>query len=150
MVTSIAGPTDLADRLDALESRERVRRLCHDYSHGFDKRDLETFLSLWHDDAVWVFGPGQEASGLDGIKAAAERMWEVVAESHHWNSNVVVDIDGDSGTGIADIYAIVRGADGSWAQVSATYTDVYARRDGVWAIARRDTEIHFQRPLPGD
>lgn len=149
MVTSIAESTDVVNRLDELETREQLRRLCHDYSHGFDKRDLSRFLAIWHDDAVWVFGPGQEVTGTDGIRGAAEQMWEALAETHHWNANVVVDVDGDGATGVADVHAIVKTADGSWAQVSATYTDVYARRDGAWAIARRDTEIHFQRPLPG-
>lgn len=150
MVTSVAESTDLVRRLEAIEARDTLRRLCYEYSHGFDKRDLTKFLSVWHDDAVWSMAPGQEVSGAAGIRAATEQMWTALAESHHWITNVVIDVDGDTGTGVADVSAVVRAVDGSWSQAGATYTDTYTRRDGAWRISRRDTEIHFQLPIKAD
>jgi gamma-hexachlorocyclohexane dehydrochlorinase len=32
--------------------------------------------------------------------------------------------------------------------ISATYTDDFERRDGIWKIARRAVVIHYFNPIP--
>jgi uncharacterized protein (TIGR02246 family) len=142
--------SDLDTRLDRLESIEAIRQLLATYSHGFDGRDLERFLGVFHEDAVWSPGPDMEFSGTEAIRAATEGMWGALSETHHWAANVLIDVDGDTGTGTNDVDVVLRTADGLWMQAAATYHDTYERRDGVWAIWKRTTTMHFQRPMTPD
>lgn len=147
MSTAAAAPPEA--RLDVLESRAAIADLMARYATAFDRRDLDGFLSVWHPDAGWSMGPGHDASGHDAIRASAEGAWEQVAQTHHWPTNVIVDVDGDTAAATADAHAMVKAADGSWSQVGASYRDTWTRRDGRWALQRRDTDIHFQLPIAG-
>jgi gamma-hexachlorocyclohexane dehydrochlorinase len=40
-------------------------------------------------------------------------------------------------------------ADNIVQMISATYTDDFERRDGVWKIAKRAVVIHYFNPIPG-
>lgn len=47
---------DLETRIDRLESQFELHRLVSEYCHGVDKRDLDRFADIWHEDAVY-FSP---------------------------------------------------------------------------------------------
>jgi hypothetical protein len=47
MTIDAATIADLLGRVTELESRAAIRNLVSDYSHGFDKRDYDRFLSIW-------------------------------------------------------------------------------------------------------
>ena len=47
----------LERRIDEIESRNAMRDLVSNYCHGFDRRDWDCFIGIWHEDAVWDIGP---------------------------------------------------------------------------------------------
>jgi uncharacterized protein (TIGR02246 family) len=119
-----------------------------EYCRGFDKRDLDRFLSVWAEDAVWSAGPGHEVSGRSTIGETAQAMWGQFTATHHWSTNPVIDVDGDEATAETDVHAVAQGPDGGWTQTAATYRDVLRRVDGRWLMVRRSTDIHRAFPLP--
>ena len=61
----------LVRRVDELESRAALRDLVTDYCQGFDRKNWEQFISIWHVDAVWEIGPPFGTfSGHQGIRQA--------------------------------------------------------------------------------
>ncbi|MFB7091054.1 nuclear transport factor 2 family protein [Streptomyces sp. NPDC056296] len=142
MVSAQSNGSDLAARIERIESREAVLRTVHEFSHGFDKRDLGRLLASCAPDVVWLVAPGHEAVGHDGLRAYAEMAWHQMAGTHHWTCNALIDLDGDRATGTIDVDAVARTRDGGWHQSAATYHDTYVRLDGRWVIQRRRAAIH--------
>jgi ketosteroid isomerase-like protein len=140
--------TDLQRLYDELE----IRRLLARYSRGIDRLDADLILSVYWPDAVdqhvtfeglatafvpWVVGNltrerctchdlGQMLIEIDGDRAEGETYFT----AHH-----VHDADGG---GVEDVIYVGR------------YLDVFAKRNGVWKIARRDVAIDFRYTLPID
>jgi len=149
----VTDPSQLAARLDRVESELAIRRLANEYCHGADKQDIERWTAVWADDAVWALGDGQDAVGIEAICAAVRGQWDAFIQMHHWTANHVItidgDIDGDTAIGAADVDISVEVAEGEWVRGGATYLDTYARRDGVWKITRREPGADFYfDPLP--
>jgi uncharacterized protein (TIGR02246 family) len=138
---------DVAARLDRMEGCEAIHRLMHNYSHAFDKRDLQQFMALWADDAVWSIGPGHEARDRAAIEEAAEGLWRDIPATHHWPTNSVIDVDGDQASAVSDAHAVAQDPDGTWTQTAATYRDTFRRVDGSWVFESRVTEIHRAWPV---
>lgn len=133
---------DVVARLELLEAREAIRQTVHEFSHGFDKRDVDRLLATCAPDVVWLVAPGFEASGHEGVRAVAEQGWAQMATTHHWTCNAVITVDGDRATGTVDVDALAQTREGSWHQSPATYHDVYVRQAGRWLIAHRRAAIH--------
>ncbi|AHH18595.1 SnoaL-like domain-containing protein [Nocardia nova SH22a] len=144
MESSRTDVADLAIRLERIEATEAIRRVVHEFSHGFDRRELDRLLAVWHPEAVWLVAPGHEGVGHEGIRAVALASWDQMATTHHWNCNEVFDVDVDAGrgTGLVNVIALVRTREGEWHQSAATYHDTYVRVDGAWVIEGRNAEIH--------
>ena len=139
--------SDVLARIARLESDLAIRRLASDYAHGSDKRQLDRFLSVWHDDAVW--DTGEEFIGLEAIGAAAQRQWDGFRNMHHLTGNHVIDIQSDRATGESDVLVTVQLMDGTWLRAAGVYHDSYERRAGVWKLsARRATVVFSVDPLP--
>ena len=141
---------DLAERIERLESRGAIGDLVANYCHGLDKHELELFASVFHADAAYVAG-GAFGSyrGLDEIRrAATDVIWGALPRTAHHTTNLVVAIDGDRATGRSDVAGEADDPDGNTAAFTATYDDVYERRDGVWKIAERHVEIRTFVGLP--
>jgi gamma-hexachlorocyclohexane dehydrochlorinase len=141
--------TTLAARVDALESRDEIHRLVSNYCHGCDKHDIDRFMSIWHEDAVWEIGPpyGGFAGSARIRHAMVDLIWTALPETHHWTTNLVVDLDGDRAGGLCDVTCDAIDAEGRTLLIAATYTDAYERRDGTWRIARRGCEIFYFTPV---
>ena len=142
----------LEDRIDRIESRVAMHELVSDYCHGFDKHDWDRFLAIWWEDCVWEIGPPfGDFHGHEGItKAVKEILWPAWKASSHFTTNLVVTFDGrDRAHGVCDVDCIGTTADEVAQTVSATYTDVFERRAGVWKIARRHVKMHHFSPLTG-
>ena len=142
----------LLERIDRLESRQAMRDLVTDYCQGFDNGDFERFLSIWWEDCIWDIGaPFGRFDGHAGIhKAVKEVLWPVWRETHHLSSNLRIDFqDADNARGVCDCDCMGATRDNVVQMISATYTDHFQRRNGVWRIARRDVKIHYFNPIPG-
>lgn len=142
----------LLARIDELESRQAMRDLVSDYCHGFDKRDWETFIAIWWEDAIWDIGPPFGAfEGHEGLREAVhDVLYPFWRESHHLATNLKIAFqDPDHATGVCDVDCMGASVEDIPQMISATYRDKFERRGGVWKIARRDVEIHYFNPMPG-
>ena len=142
----------LTRRIDELESRAALRDLVTDYCQGFDSHDWDRFISIWHEDAVWDIGPPFGVfEGHAGISEAVhEVLYPVWRETHHLTSNLRLTFrDADHARGVCDVDCMGATKDDVVQMISATYTDEFERRDGVWKIAKRSVVIHYFNPIPG-
>lgn len=142
----------LLRRVDELESRAALRDLVTDYCLGFDTHDWDRFIGIWHADAVWEIGPPFGTfHGHGGIREAVfEVLYPVWRETHHLTSNLRVTFqDSDHAQGVCNVDCMGATKDDVVQMISATYTDDFERRDGVWKIAKRKVEIHYFNPVPG-
>lgn len=139
-------------RVDELESRSALRDLVTDYCQGFDNHNWEQFISIWHEDAIWEIGPPFGTfNGHEGIRqAVVEILYPAWRETHHLCSNLRLEFeDPDHARGVCDVDCMGATADDIVQMISATYTDDFERRDGVWKIAKRHVVIHYFNPIPG-
>jgi len=138
----------IIQRLDALESRVAIEDLIAKYAQAFDTHDEAMLKSIWHDGATLSLGEALgEHVGVEAIVASARETWAAMPNTHHWMANSVIVIDGDVGTGISAVDAMVTHTDLGQAQISGLYRDHYARKAGRWAITARSFELHFMTPL---
>lgn len=138
-------------RIDELESRATLRDLVTDYCQGFDNHDWKQFIGIWHEDAVWEIGPPFGTfEGHEGIRQAVkEVLYPAWRETHHLTSNLKLSFsDADHARGVCDVDCMGATNDHVVQMISATYTDDFERRDGVWRIARRQVKIHYFNPIP--
>ncbi|MGB8694153.1 MAG: nuclear transport factor 2 family protein [Steroidobacteraceae bacterium] len=142
----------LMRRIDELESRAALRDLVTDYCLGFDRHEWDRFISIWHPDAVWEIGPpfGTFTHHAGIRKAVEEVLYPVWRETHHLTSNLRLTFsDADHARGICNVDCMGATKDNVVQMISATYTDDFARRNGVWKIAKRAVVIHYFNSIPG-
>ena len=145
---------ELQARVDELKSRAALRDLVTDYCQGFDNRNWEQFIGIWHEDAVWEIGePFGTFNGHEGIhQAVYDILYTVWRETHHLTSNLKLSFDPnnpDRAHGVCNVDCMGATLDDVVQMISATYTDDFERRDGVWKIAKRNVIIHYFNPIPG-
>jgi gamma-hexachlorocyclohexane dehydrochlorinase len=143
---------DLLRRVDELESRTAIRDLVSDYCIGFDSRDIERFMAIWHEDAVWEIGPpfGNFAGAASIRRAVLETLFPAWRETHHLATNLVLTFrDADRASGICNVDCMGATPDNVVQMVGASYADEFERRAGVWKIARRVVTLHYFNPVPG-
>jgi len=141
----------MAQRIDELESRAALRDVVTDYCQGFDQHNWEQFISAWHEDAVWEIGPPFGTfEGHEGVRTAVmEVLYPAWRETHHLTSNLRLTFaDPDHAHGVCDVDCMGATTDDVVQMISATYTDDFERRNGVWKIARRKVKIHYFNPIP--
>jgi hypothetical protein len=153
MANDIQATVDkLLRRIDELESRAALRDLVSDYCLGFDRHEWDRFMSIWHPDAVWEIGPpfGTFTHHAGIRKAVEEVLYPVWRETHHLTSNLRLSFsDADHAHGICNVDCMGATKDNVVQMISATYTDDFARRNGVWKIAKRAVVIHYFNSIPG-
>ncbi|MEV0064179.1 nuclear transport factor 2 family protein [Nocardia sp. NPDC050718] len=114
---------------------EEIKMLMAKYCHGIDKKELETFLSIWSADADYLL-PRGEGHGIEGIRRLVEKVWQQVPQCHHHITNPVVDIAGDAATARADVFYFRLTADGTHQLLSGGYDFAFTRSDGEWKIRK--------------
>jgi ketosteroid isomerase-like protein len=142
----------LESRLGRIESRTEIAALVAHYCRGVDRKDLERFSSLWHEDAEYLIGAGRgDFHGLSEIRCFPDVCAKAWRDTYHWTTNHVVEFeDDDRATGVSDCLAICTHHSGEISFVSATYRDRYARHaEGRWKFARREV-IRWFVSAPAD
>ncbi len=134
----------MANHTDTLEQKiqwvidlEEIKTLMAKYCHGIDKKDAQTFLSIWSDDADYLL-PRGEGHGIDGIRLLVEKVWREVPQCHHHITNPVVEIDGATATAKADVIYFRLTSDGRHQLLSGVYAFDFVRREGEWKIRKLD------------
>lgn len=139
----------IEERLDELESRAAIAELVAGYCEGVDRKDGDRFLALWHDDAAYLIPGGRgDFYGHDGIRQSLVVIGAAWSRTWHWTTNHTIAFqDADHATGRSDVFALCEKHEGGGTcLVSATYEDVYERRDGRWGFTRRLTNRWFVSP----
>ncbi len=127
----------LSSKIQWVVDVEEIKMLMAKYCHGIDKKDEETFMSIWSADADYVL-PRGEGHGIDGIRELVRKVWREVPQCHHHITNQVIDVDGDSATAKTDVTYYRLTSDGLHQLLSGGYTLEYVRRDGVWQTKRME------------
>ena len=142
-------PGEAADRLAITD---KIYRYCR----SVDRLDLAVGHSVFHEDSHADFSPGYVGSGRGWIDYICEKHREFLHHSHQV-TNVIIELDGDHAGSESYVYATLHRQDGEaviehafWAR----YVDRWSKRDGDWAIDRRDCIVDYGTirevtPLPG-
>lgn len=136
----------LVARLDALESRAAIDALISAYANAFDRLDRVLLQSIWHADSTLEL-PFASASSRDEILLLAENSWQQMPHMHHWMTNPLIQIDGDSAAGTVAADCVFYDIEKGPVQVSGLYHDTFERRSGQWAFKSRHFELHYLTPL---
>jgi hypothetical protein len=139
----------LISRIERLEAIADITRLSAEYCRGADRRELDRFLSVWTEDAVWRVRDDLAFVGLAEIQRGIERQWEMTLRAFHWTSNPSISIDegGASARAVFDVHTEVQLADESWLWLGGSYRDTYTRTDTAWRLSSRTAEIAAKRPV---
>ena len=132
--------TDLATRLDVVESKLAVTDLIHACAYANDRRDMDGLLACFWPESTTKYGAYE--GGSAGFFAFARPVIEGYKHAAHHISNVVVEVDGDRAMAQSYYFAHHRRAaqigDGEEdAFFEGRYLDLLERRDGVWKIIHR-------------
>ena len=126
--------SDLAARIDRLESLDAIRQLPAKYALALDMRDMDAMVSLFPAD-VRV---GKEASGRLALRAYMDRTLRspFTGTSHHIGGHVIEFDDPDHAHGV--VYSKNEHETGDeWVIMQMMYVDDYVRQQGRWSFARR-------------
>jgi hypothetical protein len=91
----------LAERVDALESREQIRDLIIEYGRALDHRDFVAYAALFEEEqGTWIGGLGS-ATGRDAIfklmdDSIGHAEQPIEPTSHHVFTNIRIEVDGRS------------------------------------------------------
>lgn len=138
------------DQIQALLDRQAITELSYRYSRAADRLDRELLTSVYWPDGTDDHGAfaGSAPDYVDWVINLLSG-WIAV---HHDNTNILIDIDGDTATGevhwtgyytyeingqVHDHLAVGR------------YIDRYERRGGEWRIQHRTCLSDWSRIEPG-
>ncbi|TDP37783.1 nuclear transport factor 2 family protein [Nocardia ignorata] len=122
---------DLAQKIQWVVDLEQIKTLMAKYCHGIDKKDEQTFMSIWADDADYLL-PRGEGHGIDGVRELVRKVWREVPQCHHHITNPVIDVQGEVATAATDVFYFRLTADGTRVLLSGTYAFEFVKRDERW------------------
>jgi uncharacterized protein (TIGR02246 family) len=121
-------PLSVADRLDILDLAAR-------YNHAIDSGDAETWAATFTPDGVFETARGA-TTGTAALAEFAATFAERMPGTRHWNSNHVVEGDGDEATHRCYLQ-LVRTGEQPGIISTARYEDHLRRVDGAWRFTHR-------------
>jgi hypothetical protein len=126
------------DGLELLLAERAIRRALQDYCRGIDRLDRELLSSVWHPDATVDYADHFVGTAADLVDHFLVSHRKFVAHSHQV-TNLTIEVDGDTAVSEAYVTARLRESERPVDHVIAgRYLDRWSRRDGVWAIERRE------------
>lgn len=128
-----------------LSSEDHLAVLNHvaRYNHAIDLGTPEEWADCFTDDAEFDAEPVVHCHGRADLLAFAEATLTDKRLGRHWNSNVVVDGDGDRAT--TRVYLLmVRSGKAGEVGSTGVYADRLVKRNGQWRFAYR--KLTFEDP----
>jgi len=130
------------DTADRLAITQQIYRYCR----SVDRLDVPLGHSVFHPDSYADFGlyKGTGRGWIDFICVEHKKF----LHHSHQVTNIILDVDGDRAGSEAYVTATLRARDGDKVmqrQFWARYVDQWSRRDGHWAIDRRECVIDFDQ-----
>lgn len=130
----------------ALADKFAITEQIYRYCRSVDRLDVPLGHSVFHEDSQADYGPtSYQGSGRGAIDYICKAHENLLHHSHQV-SNILVEVDGDRAGSEAYVTATLRyEREGKIMQIEvwARYVDQWSRRDGHWAIDRRETVIDF-------
>jgi SnoaL-like domain len=129
---------EVADRLAIMEQIYR-------YCRSVDRLDVALGHSVFHEDSYADFGASYKGPGRGWIDYICVEHLKFLHHSHQV-TNIVIEIDGDRAGSESYVTAKLRSRQGERLmqfEFCARYVDAWSRRDGHWAIDRRECVIDF-------
>jgi len=125
--------TDLAARIDRIESTLSIQQLPVRYALAVDGRDVRAWVNLFVEDVDC----GRHGTGREALAAYIEPLISTFYRSQHFICGHRIElVDADNAKG--QVYCRAEHEDGDhWVVMSILYADTYQRREGQWYFARR-------------
>lgn len=119
-----------------------IQTLIVKYAHVYDARDVEGYVSVFADDAVFSF-TGNTLNGRKEIREFITRVAnspEPALKSYHLISNTLIEFVSDTQAHHRSYWQIVTGASGGPFNVTnmGYYDDVVVKQNGQWLIKTRN------------
>jgi SnoaL-like domain len=138
----------LRDVLD----KQQIREVLYRYCRSMDRVDDELGYSVFHADAQADYGHFYSGSGHGFIDFARQLHRNEYLEHSHQITNILIVVQGDRAESEAYVTVSLRRRDaGQLRQVTlcGRYLDKWTRKEGRWAISRRDYVHDFDdiRPI---
>jgi ketosteroid isomerase-like protein len=133
-------PRDLEQEVRSLRDIEDIRRLLIEYGRTLDQRDFAAYSKLFAHDGEWIgVGTIGTAQGPAAIQVFMEKNIGVApVRCNHLMTNMLIDVDGDSGTAWSRWTLIDASATDTPTLIySGHYDDVLTREHGSWKFRRR-------------
>lgn len=132
-------PQEVADRLAITD---KIYRYCR----SVDRLDVPVGHSVFHEDSHADFGASYVGSGRGWIDYICEEHRKFLHHSHQV-TNVIIDLHGADRAGSESyVYASLQRREGDKVlqhEFWARYVDLWSRRDGDWAIDRRECIVDY-------
>lgn len=129
-----------------VQDHEDIRQLIARYNHGIDLGDLDMFVSTFTEDGAFeVLGLspdlplGGRHQGHDELRRLGETFFGIFqGANRHWNSNLLIDGDGDDATTSCYLAAMATGPAGNSAlRGTGIYRDRLRRTAQGWRFHER-------------
>jgi hypothetical protein len=128
--------------------REAITDKIYRYCRSVDRLDVPLGHTVFHPDSVADFGI-YKGSGRGWIDFICKEHLNYLHHSHQV-TNIIIEIDGDQANSEAYVTATLRlHQDGKLIRLMiwARYVDEWSRRDGEWAIDKRDCVVDFDERM---
>jgi len=126
--------SDLEKRITRLEDIEAIKQLKARYSHICDDdHNPDQIASVFAEDGVWESADFGQARGHEEIKKLFSGFKEMFTFSQHNMMNPVIEINGNTATGIWYImgpWTLREGEKENW--MALRYDDDYIKINGEW------------------
>lgn len=131
------------------EHELEIHRLLAAYANAVTECDVEKWVGLFTEDAVWERAVPAKGSkynepaiheGRDSIRELAESSFE--AGVQYLTANANVDGDGDTAAGISTVVVLAAREDGGVGVVATgNFEDEYRRTQDGWKFVRRSISL---------
>ncbi|WP_342660136.1 hypothetical protein Rruber_04729 [Rhodococcus ruber] len=133
----------ITDLLDKQSLYENIALYCR----GMDRKDLATMQSTFWPEATDDHG-AFVGSAYDFCEWAYENQKKGQHRSHHYITNVLIDLDEDTARReTAVVYVMVRPEEDRIEVMGGRYRDVCEKRRGEWRVLRRVVIFDFAQQL---
>ena len=136
--------------LQALLDKDAIRESAFRYTRGTDRHDVELLLAAYHPDATDDHGAfiGTPEAFSEYVNRVHSTHW---VGHHHYVTNQVIDLDGDSAHSETYFLAVLKRADGTCDMVGGRYLDKFEKRAGTWAVSDRACLVEWNvEARPGE
>ncbi len=132
--------------LDALVARQEIVDVILRFARAADRADVEMMRSCFHEDSTdhhgaFYCGDGRGFADLMGRDSPYKM-------TSHFVFNILIEFDGNLAHGETYFLSYARREDdsGKWDElVGGRYVDLFARREGRWAFAKRTVVYDWAR-----